>query len=275
MRRVDAVIAVVAVAFAAFVIRAVLHTQRALAPPVEPVADVPRSGARDTPSNEIVVEASGPPPPRRDIPAILRVLQHRAEGTYVDELLAARDSGIARWADRRSNPVRVWIDERPSLPGFDPILPAEVRRAFDAWSVAGVPLVYTYVTDSTGSEVRVTFVDRFDGRMSGRTLWERDPSWWIVGGKVELALRSGTGQLLTPPQFYAIALHEVGHVLGLDHTADTTAVMASRVRVLALSDRDIATMRLIYELPPGKVSGAGVATASPASLSASRPREQR
>ena len=255
MRRIDVIVAVVAIAFAAFVAGAVFRTQSSLTPPAEPGANPAASGAPTTPSNEIVVEASGPPPPVRDIGAILRTLQHRAEGTYVDELLAARDSGIARWADRRSNPVRVWIDERPSLTGFDPILPAEVRRAFDSWSVAGVPLVYTYVSDSAGSEVLVTFVDRFEGRMSGRTLWERDPSWWIVGGRVELALRSGSGQLLTPPQFHAIALHEVGHLLGLDHTQDTTAVMASRVRVLALSDRDVATMRLIYELPPGKVGG--------------------
>jgi hypothetical protein len=275
MRRIDAVIAVVALAFAAFVMGAVLQTQRSRSQTGEAPAAVAPSGAGETPSNQIVVEASGPPPPVRDIPAILRTLQHRAEGTYVDELLAARDSGIARWADRRSNPVRVWIDEQPPLAGFDPLLPAEVRRAFDAWRVAGVPVVYRYVSDSARAEVRVTFVDRFDGRMSGRTLWERDPSWWIVGGTVELALRSGSGQMLTPPQFFAIALHEAGHLLGLDHTADTTAVMASRVRVLALSDRDIATMRLIYELPPGKVGGAGMATASPASPSASRPREPR
>ncbi len=59
--------------------------------------------------------------------------------------------------------------------------------------------------------------------------------------------------MLTPDEFHAIALHEVGHLLGLDHTSDTLAVMAPRVRSLSLTPQDVATMRLIYELPPGTV----------------------
>lgn len=149
--------------------------------------------------------------------------------------------------------MRVWIDERPPLAEFDMSFPSHVRRAFADWGAAGVPLAFTFVPDTTRAEVKVTFVDSFDAAMSGRTLWERTPAWWIVGGRIELSLRSGTRQLLTPPQFYAIALHEVGHLLGLDHTSDTSAVMAARVRVLELSPIDIATMRLVYEVAPGTV----------------------
>lgn len=51
----------------------------------------------------------------------------------------------------------------------------------------------------------------------------------------------------------AIALHEVGHLLGLDHTTDQTSVMAARVRVRELSAADHATARLVYALPPGRM----------------------
>ena len=51
----------------------------------------------------------------------------------------------------------------------------------------------------------------------------------------------------------AIALHEIGHLLGLDHTGDQTNVMAARVRVRELSIADRATARLLYTLPPGGV----------------------
>ena len=132
-------------------------------------------------------------------------------------------------------------------------MPSQVRRAFSDWGAAGVPLAFTFLGDSAPAEVHVTFVDHFNEQISGRTLWVRDLNWWILGGDIQVALRSGSGRLFNPDQLYAIALHEVGHLLGLGHTADTTAIMTPRVRVLQLSPLDVATMRLIYELPPGTV----------------------
>ena len=73
---------------------------------------------------------------------------------------------------------------------------------------------------------------------------------------IAIALHHNHGEPLDASAVRAIALHEVGHLLGLDHCSDTTNIMTPRVRVRELSEADKATMRLIYALPPGSVKQA-------------------
>lgn len=252
MRRTDVIVVVIVLALVGFVAHAVLTAPRpAPAAPAAVSANAPEPVPLS--ANEIVSASTALPPPERNIDAIRQILLDRGHGTFIGEILAARDSNIARWPDRKSNPVTVWIDERSPLAGPDQALPVQVRRAFADWGVAGVPMTFTFVGDSASAEVHVTFVDHFDALMSGKTLWTRDPNWWIIRGDIQLSLRSGSGRLLKPDELYSVALHEIGHLLGLDHTSDTTAIMAPHVRVRVLSPADIATMQLIYELPPGTV----------------------
>ena len=225
------------------------------APRADPVPGQTRTAAApiSISANEIIVATGGQPAPPRDIDAIRAQLHAHEAGTFIGEILAARDSNIARWPDRRDHAVKVWIEEHSPLAGPERQLPAEVRRAFADWGAAGVPLTFTFIGDSAPAEVHVTFVDHFNEAISGLTKWKRDYNWWILGGDIQVSLSSGSGRPLNNEQIYAISLHEIGHLLGLNHTSDTTAIMAPRVGVLQLSQLDINTMRLIYELPPGTV----------------------
>jgi hypothetical protein len=189
----------------------------------------------------------------RDVLDIRRRIQLGENGTYIGEILGERDSALARWPERLATPVRVWVGNSPTIAGWDPSYPERVRDAFDEWANLGIPVRFTFVRDSTDADVHVSWIDHFDSPISGKTIWARDGKWWIVTANITLALHHNAGELLDAKAVHAIALHEVGHLLGLDHTADTANIMTARVRVRDLSEADRATMKLLYSLPPGSV----------------------
>ena len=188
-----------------------------------------------------------------DIAEVQRRLRAGAPGTYINEILVRRDSSITRWPDRRAEPLRVWVQPTSRVAGFDAGSPAIVREAFEEWADTGVPLSFSFVVDSAAADIHVTWVDRFNEPISGKTLWAHDSDWWIVEANIELAVHHSSGERLDSAAVRAIALHEIGHLLGLDHTADASNIMTPKVRVRTLSSADQATARLLYMLPPGPV----------------------
>ena len=189
----------------------------------------------------------------RDIEEIRRKLREGAPGTYVNELLLQRDSALARWPDRRTNPLRVWVQPETPVSDYSGGFPEIVRGAFEEWMSTGIPLTFAFAPDSASADIHVTWIDRFDEQISGKTLWAHDDDWWIVEANIVLAVHHRGGEPLDSSAVRAIALHEIGHLIGLDHTTDTACIMTPKVRVKELSEADRATARLLYQLPPGKV----------------------
>lgn len=197
-------------------------------------------------------ERSARPAPERDEAQIRFLLDARSEGSYFRELLDSRDGWNYRWPDRPGDPMRIWVQE-PPLAAFDHAYVTMVRDALSAWNEAGLPILFSFTPDSAAAEVLVTWVDRFDEHATGRTHWVTDQHGWIVRGNIELALRQPEGTPLDARGIRAIARHEFGHLLGLDHTRDTTNVMSAEVWVTDLSEADRRTIRLVYDLPPGRL----------------------
>lgn len=188
-----------------------------------------------------------------DRSAAKRRLRAGATGTYIGDILAERDSSVARWPDRPDAPLTVWIQPASRVTDFESAYVTSVRDAFEEWDRLHLPVRFAYVADSASAEVHVTWIDRFDQPISGRTRWSRDDGWTITDANIVLALHHHRGELLDHDAMHAMALHEIGHLLGLDHTQDSLSVMAPRVRVRTLSEADRATVRLVYALPAGSV----------------------
>ncbi|HZF67401.1 MAG TPA: matrixin family metalloprotease [Gemmatirosa sp.] len=188
---------------------------------------------------------------RRD--EVRRVLQMGEPGTYVGELLLGRDSALTRWPDRVERPLIVWIATADGRANWQDEHARQVRTAFEAWQRTGIPVRFAFVADSARADIHVGWVDRFAEPISGKTVWTRDDAWWIVDANITLALHHRDGAPLDTAQVRAIALHEIGHLIGLDHTTDATNIMAPKVRVRELSLADQSTARLLYSVPAGRI----------------------
>lgn len=181
----------------------------------------------------------------------LRRIRNGQAGTYISDILANRDSSLSRWPDRRGVPLTVWIQPTAKFDDFTTSFVARVRQAFMEWGACNLPVRFAFVDDSADADVHVTWIDRFKEPISGRTRWSRDDDWWITDANIVLAVHHSQGEVLDEDSMRAMALHEIGHLLGLDHTRDSMAVMAPKVRVRQLSDADRATVKLLYALPAG------------------------
>lgn len=193
---------------------------------------------------------------------VLRQVRERGQGTFINDVIVAHDSALARWPDRLVNPLRVWVQNGGAVENWSEERNAIVRRAFTDWSETGLPIAFSFTFDSASADVRVTWTHHFNESISGKTLWAHNDRWWIVDASIQLAVHHRDGTTLDLDATRAIALHEVGHLIGLDHTRDTTSIMTPRVRVKDLSTADRSTAYLLYSLPPGPLGSSRKRVAS-------------
>lgn len=134
-----------------------------------------------------------------------------------------------------NKPVVTWY-AKANIGGYI----VELRQAFDDWD-AEIALDFQEVASEAAADIVVEFQNTgqpWDGLWTGTF----DGAGNFISGTITF----DSADSWNASKFYVVALHELGHGLGLDHPADPDVLMAPLVTVSGLTSWDIHGAQLIY-----------------------------
>lgn len=182
---------------------------------------------------------------RRDVP-----------GTYFAAMVADQKGTVVRWPDRREQGLRIWVQTSSDVHDWDLRYAQMARDAFDDWGEAGLPLRFDFILDSASADIHIVWLEGFtpeEGLRVGKTVRQSDSTGWLRSAQISVAIHDSTGHTIPPSALVGIVRHEAGHALGLGHSPDPRTAMYPIETTPEITAADRATLKLLYEFPPGPV----------------------
>ncbi len=157
-------------------------------------------------------------------------------GDYLSEINSAK-----KWA---TMPVRIWV--QPSK------YTSTVYQAFNEWQYVSSGLVkFTKTNSESQAKIKVYFTDTINRSGNDTLGLTRTSSQGgnIVSANIQL-LYKYNGKMLSQKEMYPIALHEIGHALGINgHSSNNNDIMFPNNGIIGIhtSRRDVNTIKAIYQ----------------------------
>ena len=169
-------------------------------------------------------------------------------GWYNVVMAADEDGTTLHWNNTRT--IKVYIPYHQ--------YEKSLRHAFEYWERAtDKHLHFIMVHTPSLAQDKVIFVDKLDGNAVGLTRKE----WRTIkyadgkeknelsGVKIYIAMKNVNGEQMSRDQIYTIALHEIGHSLGLGHNNNPKSIMypnAYQYGLMEVTKQDIKDLYNLY-----------------------------
>lgn len=142
---------------------------------------------------------------------------------------------------------RVWIAGDPGVSGWRRDFPLAAREAFEEWTRIGLPVEFIFVSDSSDANLVIVWRRHIRQNLRSRSTWWVTEGDGFLHGEIEIVSAALLDWRPTDTFIRSLVLHEIGHLLGLEHDPMPHSIMARTIAVHGLSSRDIRQARLLYE----------------------------